>query len=191
MSETSVRDRILEVATSLFAERGYGSTSVREVAEAAEVTKPTLYYYFQDKEALFLEAVRNQTEQLRSLVELGVRSPGNVRARLHAFISVYLAFVRENASGMKLLMTVHYRPEDGQPSVDILSVHRKNGEILGRLLEEGIREGEVREGIQIMDAVMALVGMLNLRCSAALHGPPLDDDIADRILDLFFHGIGN
>ncbi len=43
---------ILRVAARLFATRGFEATSVREIVEAAGVTKPTLYYYFGSKEGL-------------------------------------------------------------------------------------------------------------------------------------------
>jgi len=48
--------RIVEVATRLFIERGFDGTSIDAVAEAAGVSKPTLYSRYQDKRALF-EAV--------------------------------------------------------------------------------------------------------------------------------------
>ncbi|GJE38677.1 TetR/AcrR family transcriptional regulator [Methylobacterium persicinum] len=48
--------RIVEVATQLFIERGFDGTSIDAVAEAAGVSKPTLYSRYQDKRTLF-EAV--------------------------------------------------------------------------------------------------------------------------------------
>jgi len=48
--------RIVEVATRLFIERGFDGTSIDAVAEAAGISKPTLYSRYQDKRALF-EAV--------------------------------------------------------------------------------------------------------------------------------------
>jgi TetR/AcrR family transcriptional regulator len=47
-----VARHIARSAAKLFAERGYDSTSVREIVEAAGVAKPTLYYYFRSKEGL-------------------------------------------------------------------------------------------------------------------------------------------
>ena len=44
--------RIARVAARLFAERGFDATSVREIAEASGVTKPTLYYHFGSKQGL-------------------------------------------------------------------------------------------------------------------------------------------
>ena len=49
---SEVAQHILRVAARLFATRGYEATPVREIAEEAGVTKPTLYYYFGSKEGL-------------------------------------------------------------------------------------------------------------------------------------------
>ncbi|MCJ2010365.1 TetR/AcrR family transcriptional regulator [Methylobacterium sp. WL30] len=51
--------RIVEVATRLFMERGFDATSIDAVAEAAGVSKPTLYSRYRDKRALF-EAVLDE-----------------------------------------------------------------------------------------------------------------------------------
>ncbi len=51
--------RIVEVAMQLFIERGFDATSIDAVAEAAGVSKPTLYARYRDKRALF-EAVLNE-----------------------------------------------------------------------------------------------------------------------------------
>ncbi len=44
------RDRILDAALALFAEKGYEATSMREIAEQLGMTKPALYYHFDSKE---------------------------------------------------------------------------------------------------------------------------------------------
>lgn len=48
-SETGTRERIIETALALFSERGTSAVSVRELAEAARVTVPGLYYHFGSK----------------------------------------------------------------------------------------------------------------------------------------------
>ncbi|HOH51706.1 MAG TPA: helix-turn-helix domain-containing protein, partial [Candidatus Hydrogenedentes bacterium] len=45
--------RLLESALKIFSEKGYEGTSIREIIEGAGVTRPVLYYYFQNKEDLF------------------------------------------------------------------------------------------------------------------------------------------
>ncbi|MEV6769329.1 TetR/AcrR family transcriptional regulator [Nocardia sp. NPDC051030] len=51
------RQAILDAAFTVFARRGYAQTCVQEIAEVAGAAKPTVYNHFQDKEALFLEAM--------------------------------------------------------------------------------------------------------------------------------------
>lgn len=47
------RAQILEAALKLFSHRGYGATSVRDIAEAAGLSKGNVYHHFPDKEAIF------------------------------------------------------------------------------------------------------------------------------------------
>jgi AcrR family transcriptional regulator len=47
------RQQILDAALKLFSHRGYGATSVRDIAEAARVSKGNVYHHFPDKETIF------------------------------------------------------------------------------------------------------------------------------------------
>jgi len=47
------RGQILDAALKLFSHRGYGATSVRDIAEAASVSKGNVYHHFPDKESIF------------------------------------------------------------------------------------------------------------------------------------------
>ena len=49
------RRQILEAALKLFSHRGYGATSVQDIAEAAELSKGNIYHHFPDKETIFRE----------------------------------------------------------------------------------------------------------------------------------------
>lgn len=49
------RSQILEAALDLFSHRGYGATSVRDIARAANASTGNVYHHFKDKEAIFNE----------------------------------------------------------------------------------------------------------------------------------------
>lgn len=49
---TNVRDEIVRVATRLFAEKGYSQTTMTEIAKAAKLRQPSVYYWFRNKEEL-------------------------------------------------------------------------------------------------------------------------------------------
>ena len=61
------RERILDAAVTLFAARGFGATSLDEVAAAAGVTKRTLYVDVGDKAALFAAAVEREHDRIRAV----------------------------------------------------------------------------------------------------------------------------
>ena len=54
---TQTRDQILEIARAQFAERGYNRTTLRSVAEAADVHPALLHHYFRSKQQLYSEAL--------------------------------------------------------------------------------------------------------------------------------------
>ncbi len=88
-SPTAVK--IVDAAGHLFLQKGYKAVSISDIIRAAEVTKPTLYYYFADKEELFVQM------GLRVLAEMGERlrhaaaTPGDTTARLRALAAVLMA----------------------------------------------------------------------------------------------------
>src|SRR6476646_8925471 len=82
-----VENQILTEATRLFAERGFAATSLRDIADAAGMTRPALYHYFANKEAMLARLVSDLTlAPAAELSELG-RLPGMRAAeRLHAMV---------------------------------------------------------------------------------------------------------
>lgn len=65
-SVEGAKERLLAAAITLFCEKGYHATSVREIVEAAGVTKPVLYYYFQNKDGLFRSLIAETMESFRA-----------------------------------------------------------------------------------------------------------------------------
>ena len=92
----AVRDRLLNVALQLFAQKGYESTSVREIASVAEVTKPTIYYYFKSKEGLYLELLDHLCGTIESTVMLSLASHGTVRSRIELFVLGIIDSIEHN-----------------------------------------------------------------------------------------------
>jgi AcrR family transcriptional regulator len=189
MADQDVRERILGEATRLFAERGYGGASVREIVQAAGVTKPVLYYHFGNKEGLFLETVRTQMNRLGQVMGQAVEAPGTVPERLLRFLQTYLDWLTNHQDVLKLLVACRHNPDDRQPEVDMMSMHRQHGQIVAGLLAEGIADGSVRGDIELSDLVMGLIGMANIFCMARMFAAiPADSDHPQRILDLYLNG---
>lgn len=70
----STRDRILDVAEQLFAQKGLAGTAVRDIARAAGLTAPSLYNYFEGKQALYEAVIARGVQPLFDLIGAVARS---------------------------------------------------------------------------------------------------------------------
>lgn len=188
VEELSTRERILQEATRLFAERGWAATTLREVAAAAGCTKPALYYHFGNKEQLFLAAIRHETELLSAIFE-EIERPGRpVRERLVDGLRLFFRHVERAPTGMALLMRAELRPEPDQPDFDFDSLRSHHHQHMRELLELGVQQREIRAELDLDDAAYALSGMVDQRLQLWLHGTPLPPDLPQRLVALFFEG---
>jgi len=62
-------ERILQDGWELFQQKGYRGVSVDEICRRCGITKPTLYYYFQDKENLFVEVLLRRLRGFHEVIE--------------------------------------------------------------------------------------------------------------------------
>jgi AcrR family transcriptional regulator len=89
----ATREHLIEVATKLFAERGYEDTSIETVLQEASVSRGSLYHHFKNKEALFeavLEALENDIG-LRVMEAASEATDAKAMLRLGALAWVQLA----------------------------------------------------------------------------------------------------
>ena len=99
-----LKARLLAAALSHFAAKGYDGVQVREVAEDAGVSKPTLYYHFGSKEGLFrqlcLVSLASTTARIEAMVEPFLKAPiEGAKAVEEACLSLsrsYLGLLMEN-----------------------------------------------------------------------------------------------
>src|ERR1700744_55294 len=101
-SNPDPRRRLLEAGLKLFANRGYAGTAVQDITEEACVTKPTLYYYFENKESLFQALVdQEMDERLRLMRE--VAPPGKPTVdQLTDIITALTDFARRQPDLLRL-----------------------------------------------------------------------------------------
>lgn len=77
-----LRDHILDVATDLFMQQGYGLTTVEAVAQEARVSKRTLYFRFEDKAALFSAVVNRIIDRLHPPADVPLIDDGTLDSNL-------------------------------------------------------------------------------------------------------------
>jgi TetR/AcrR family transcriptional regulator len=133
--------KILDAASLLFMQRGYKAVSINDIIRAAEVTKPTLYYHFADKEELFAQM------SLRVLAEMGERLraaaalPGATAARLRAVAEVLMADHDTDMRMMRHEMIQHLGPAHRQRLAR--AFFSQLFAPIAAVMEQGLAEGEL------------------------------------------------
>jgi AcrR family transcriptional regulator len=87
-----MRKSILSAAREIAAEEGWQAVTTRKVAERIEYSQPTIYEYFENKEAILLALLRYGYEQLVTVVQAAFNSTDDPEARLLAMSEAYWDF---------------------------------------------------------------------------------------------------
>jgi AcrR family transcriptional regulator len=185
----NARERLLETAIAMFAEKGYAGTSVREIVEQAGVSKPVLYYYFKSKEGLFLAILEMAENLQKELLARVLESAGNVLERLLLLYRRIYAGIDEKRNLYKMIHALIYGPPQGAPDYDFTRYHRHMFDAIRNIYNAGIDGGEAKKIAD--DEVAYLVLSLIDFC---LHMDQVQPQLSDpqrpeRLLRLAFQGI--
>jgi len=182
-------DRILRKALELFSDRGYDATSVREICEAAGITKPTLYHFYGSKEGVYRALVEGALARFRDDMASALSGEGSLRDHLTRMARAYVdAAVREPELARFLMALIHNPPRSA-PATDFVGFyHAILGEV-ARTLEAAATRGEIAPGPTEV-RLLVLMGALG----EAMHGylltgqPQLSHELADCLVDVVLGG---
>jgi TetR/AcrR family transcriptional regulator len=191
-TDTAVRQRLLSCATQVFTRKGYTATTVHEIVEAAGVTKPVLYYYFRNKEGIYLELIRGGFAKFDALLDTSRGQRGSATERLLHLSDQAFSLFMENIEMARLMYSIYYGPPQGAPFFDFDTYHIKLHDAIRRLVKEGIRKGEFHTG-NANDMMWALLGAVNVAMEVRLCHPEIGMERKRlvRILRLILQGISS
>ena len=198
--EAEARDvRLLDVATRLFMERGFDGTSIDAVAEAAGLSKPTVYARYLDKRDLFAAVLRGWIRRWLAPVSAAAEAeaetgPKSIKTTLHELSRHTVAYT--------------LAPEAGALQRILLAQAVQFPELAKLANEEGwlravrgvasiLRQSAARGHIKVDDPELAADMFLNLVLGhskrLALYGIATDPETEERhrkaAVDFFLNGI--
>jgi AcrR family transcriptional regulator len=187
--EPNARQRLLETATELFADKGYAGTSVREIVDRAGVSKPVLYYYFKSKEGLFYAILEWAADVQQAILNEIFTTSGTVLDRFIYFYRRILEGVEEYRHLYKMIHGLLYGPPQGAPEYDFPKYQRHMFDAVKRIYTNGLAAGEVQpaDGDEVAFLVLSLIDF-SLNMNQVL--PELaDPQRPERLLRLAFQGL--
>lgn len=153
---------ILDAAIKVFANAGFHTSTMDQVAEAAGVAKGTLYLYFKSKNDLLDELIDMRTARLTSLMTKGVAQAHDLRARIRAIIDAHFEFYSTERDFMMLFASqlgllspkVSAKVMEGTASLTAMTVS---------VLAEGMAQGclNVRTELDLSRMAFGLLGMVH------------------------------
>lgn len=161
MSTSRQQQRILEVAKQLFTQRGFSNVAIRDICRAADVTPPTVYYYFKNKEALFDAVVREaitMTEFIGRLDEESSKTK-SLESQIRSFVRTYLSYFPKDLINVGLYVR-HSTELDPIGKRTLSAELGRIQSLLTGVIRKGIALGEFRNTDPQM-AAECLLGMMN------------------------------
>ncbi len=181
--------KLLASALRLFSEKGYEGTSIREIIEGAGVTRPVLYYYFQNKEDLFCRLVETKFNELTMEIRKASESVQGCKARLKAIIRTTFMLAENNPEAARLILQVFFAPPQQGPPINQAHLGKKRFRLIEEIMRDGLQHRELAGG-DAQSLALAFLGIMDMFVMAKYTRPetPLTPELGDGLVELFFHG---
>lgn len=103
MSGRERREQLLQIGRSLFAEKGYDASSIEEIAQRADVSKPIVYEHFGGKEGLYAVIVDREVSALLERIT-GSLDADHPRAMLEQAARSFLSYIEAEPEGFGIMI---------------------------------------------------------------------------------------
>lgn len=185
--------QILQAALKRFANAGYAATSVQQIVDDVQVSKPALYYYFQDKAGLF-EALVHQAHDARyEVLRTAAARSSDIREQLEHILADLFAYVSENRELTRIsFATMFAAPGEIPESLHYADKCERNFEFVHSLIREAQDRGDLDGRFDSRELAFGFYGLANFYLVSHLIRPGAvpDQQGAKRIVDLFLTGAG-
>ena len=187
--EAEVRERIFASALRHFSQKGFAATSLREVSEDAQTTKPMIYYYFGSKEGLYASIVRQILEEMADGIRSHLPAEAPVEQQVMAFCESYLDHFLQQEEIIALVL----REVFGLGGVPMAEFSQALGERVRQPLDEILARG-METGVLRRDGVAtcatAMTGILNMFILAHVFGgAAIDKEAPMRQVRYYLNGL--
>ena len=119
MNENLKKDEIKNAARQLFIRFGYNKTSMNDIAKQSGLAKPTVYYYYQNKESIFKEVVIDEAQSFMDEVDAELSKFNSIEGKVSHLLKIIYEGLKKYSAEMKELPEImcHFSPH-GEPIVD-------------------------------------------------------------------------
>lgn len=192
MSDTTLGPtavKIIGTAKHLFMQRGYRAVSVNDIVQAAEITKPTLYYHFADKEELFAQMCLHMLAEMSAEMDAALEGRATTAERLRAMAEVMTTSADGDTRMMRHEMREHLSPAQRERIAHAFREHMF--EPVAQVMEQGIAAGELagRSSFELAWMFLSLAEGFHREpepADATFTATPIT---TETLIDMFLYGV--
>jgi AcrR family transcriptional regulator len=183
-------ERILSTALDLFAVKGYDATAVREICEAAGITKPTLYHFYGSKEGVLQALVASGFERFRLLVDSAMAKPGPFRDRLKGVARALFNSARRQPLYWRFMHGIVWAPQGTAPkTASCTEFYDGVIGVLAAAEQIAMANGEITRGDSHVRMLILMGAIGEAATGFVISGnPELTDELADALIDTILDG---
>jgi AcrR family transcriptional regulator len=138
------RDAVLDTAVRMFNEKGFRATSIDQVAIALNVTKPTIYHYFSNKDEILFECVRKGLQVTLDAAQKVEKQGGNGLERLKSLIHDYAVIATEPFGKCVTRTADHDLSEASRKK--FRGLKRETDSVIRKVVVSGMQDGSITPG---------------------------------------------
>jgi AcrR family transcriptional regulator len=190
---SDTRQLLLRAALKHFANSGYAATSVQDIVDEAQLSKPALYYHFQDKAALFQALVHEAHDERYRLLRAATEGGVGIGAQLEAALAALFDYFSKNRDLMRIsFATMFAAPGEVPEDSGCAEKCRRNFELVHDLIKAAQKQGELSLHFDSQELAFGIYGLVNFYLVGHLVCPECQPDrlTARRIVELFLAGAG-
>jgi len=185
------RLRILDIATELFAKQGFHATSITDIAQACETSKSRLYHYFDSKEQLLYEILRDHALVLRDSLSPIVSDTGLDAPQKLEKYAAHLLFTNITFRAKHKLILGELGALPLEKRQEVSSLLRQSIETIYDILSE-INPKLAHNSSMKFPTAMMFIGMINWTHTWFSGEGALSTDVFAKLLcDTFIGGFSN
>jgi len=154
------RGRILKAARNEFMRHGYSGARIERISRTGRSSDRMIYYYFGSKEALYIEVLEGVYTELGAAESRLVLDEAQPLEALRTLIAFTWNYYLEHPEFVALLSNENLqRGRHITKSLTVKQLSRPVLEILGRILEEGARQGVFRDDLDVRHVYLTLAAL--------------------------------
>lgn len=181
----------MDAAKKLFREKGFEGVSLNDIVDAVGVKKPTIYYYFGDKQGLFAEVLMAMLGRGQDFITANIRNGMNLSEKLEKLAEGYLRFCP--TSLMAMMRDAHNYLDLPSRQKILDAYHFYLLKPFERIFEEGMQNGEIKPNAP-RELALLYLGLIDAMTTQKnlLDGKAFNHKAtAELLVDMILNGLHN